>query len=367
MSRLRDSAVDKLKDIPVHKLRSWLKDNEDVERQRSQLVRIAIFVDSEAPRDVVGWIKEAFDPQMASGRIHVELLEEKKSASVNSETDAAIIICGGSDSLVTAALEGLVRCGVATVMVGHSALDMPQFESPHQEIGQAVGTNRETLLGSLATWLVDVSDKDLAIAANFPFARKAAAQSHIKATASQNAVVGVVPFIPGSDTAVMTANQVKMILEIAAIYGRTISAERIPELLGVAGGGIALRSVARSAIGLVPGAGWLIRGGLGYTGTIAMGNAMIARFELADNPQEAVDAAVDAARQAASQVKENAAAASESAKTATPATVLEMAHNLGDNIARMATQIDISSIINNKGSGEPTADDDEIVIDMGDE
>ena len=52
----------------------------------------------------------------------------------------------------------------------------------------------------LGAWLVGhVPGKRLALAANFDFMRAAVAWGHVKATALQNAVIGGVTFIPGTD------------------------------------------------------------------------------------------------------------------------------------------------------------------------
>jgi hypothetical protein len=45
------------------------------------------------------------------------------------------------------------------------------------------------------------------------------------------------------------------------------------------GGAFAFRTVARQFVGLVPGFGWAIKGGIGATGTIAMGYAAVSYFE----------------------------------------------------------------------------------------
>ncbi len=52
-------------------------------------------------------------------------------------------------------------------------------------------------------------------------------------TAAQNAGVGLVVVIPGADMPVMTANQAKMVLEIAAAYGQPLTVERIKELAAI--------------------------------------------------------------------------------------------------------------------------------------
>jgi uncharacterized protein (DUF697 family) len=105
------------------------------------------------------------------------------------------------------------------------------------------------------------------------------AEDAVKTTAWQNALVGAVTPIAGADMPIMTANQAKMLLQIAAAYGQPLGVDRIKELAAVVGGGLLLRTLARQALITVPVLGWAIKGGIGYTGTYAMGKAAIAYFE----------------------------------------------------------------------------------------
>lgn len=131
----------------------------------------------------------------------------------------------------------------------------------------------------LGGWICDhCRDKKLAFAHAFPFVRRPLATVAVRATSAENAAVGAIAFIPGADMPVMTLNQAKMILQIAAAYGQTIDLARAKELAGVVAGGFLLRAVARQVVGAVPGLGWAIKGGIGYTGTLAMGRAATEYF-----------------------------------------------------------------------------------------
>jgi uncharacterized protein (DUF697 family) len=143
-------------------------------------------------------------------------------------------------------------------------------------------TDGETLLTRLAEWIIRARpDKARAFSANFAFIRPIQVRALITACAIQNATVGAINLIPGSDLPIMTANQAKLALDIAASYGKGLSAGRIPEVAGVVGAGFAYRALARTLLGLIPGVGWVLRAGLGFAGTVATGNAVKARFEAA--------------------------------------------------------------------------------------
>lgn len=117
------------------------------------------------------------------------------------------------------------------------------------------------------------------LAAHLPVLRRAVAGHLVRATARQNGVIGAVVFLPGADMPVMTMNQVRMVLKIAAAYGEELGVDRALELLSVVGAGFGLRAVGRQALDFVPGPGWALKGIVGYTGTIGLGEAALAYFE----------------------------------------------------------------------------------------
>lgn len=117
------------------------------------------------------------------------------------------------------------------------------------------------------------------LARQFPIFRTAAAWQEIQDTAKQNAMIGALP-LPGADMPIMTGNQIKMILRMAAFFDMPMSWDRGRELLAVVGGGLALRTAARQVVKFIPGPGWLLAGGIGYTGTVAMGKAALEYFRM---------------------------------------------------------------------------------------
>jgi uncharacterized protein (DUF697 family) len=117
------------------------------------------------------------------------------------------------------------------------------------------------------------------LAARLPVLRDAVADRLIAHFARQNAVVGVAVFVPGADFPILTANQVRMLMRIADAYGFELDRERIPEVLGVIGSGYGFRMVARSLLGVIPIAGWAVKGGIAYGGTRTLGEAAKRYFE----------------------------------------------------------------------------------------
>jgi uncharacterized protein (DUF697 family) len=122
-------------------------------------------------------------------------------------------------------------------------------------------------------------DSAAPLALRLPALRRAYCDHVVLANASQNAVIGAVVIIPGADMPAMTANQIRMVLKIAAVYGEEIGLDRALEILSVVGTAFVFRTLARQALDFVPGFGWALKGAVGFTGTVALGEAAITYFE----------------------------------------------------------------------------------------
>ena len=134
--------------------------------------------------------------------------------------------------------------------------------------------------GELALRIVRALDEDylVPLAKGYPPFRRAVCEELIRKNARQNAVVGALP-IPGADMPVMTANQARMVLNIAAAHDEELSLERARELLGVLAAGFGLRALSRQVVKLIPVGGWAAAAAIGYAGTVAMGRATMLYFE----------------------------------------------------------------------------------------
>ena len=242
--------------------------------ERERELRIAVFVDVEASDELVDAVQEALRPQTSGARIHVEAVAPGEALVVDAGADAVVAISGPGDTLKPS-IAGSREKFVPTVVLAvgeHS--DVVSRRLGHPILDTVTDSRPEDVVSKLGTWLGDrVNGKRLALAANFAFVRRAVAEESVKATSFQNGIIGAVLIIPGADMPVMTANQAKMVLQIAAAYGVTLGADRIKELAAVVGGGFAFRAIARQFLDFIPGIGWAIKGAVGYSGTLAMGYA----------------------------------------------------------------------------------------------
>lgn len=140
--------------------------------------------------------------------------------------------------------------------------------------------NTRMMSTRMGKWVIAAcKDKVLPLSLAFPFVRRPYATDLVNITSVQNAGIGAVVFIPGADMPIMTLNQAKMLLQIAAAYGQPMTLDRAKELAAVVAGAFACRSAARQIVGLLPVGGWIVKGAIGYSGTLAMGRAAIEYFE----------------------------------------------------------------------------------------
>ena len=117
------------------------------------------------------------------------------------------------------------------------------------------------------------------LAARLPALRPAVCDALVRTASRQNGVIGAAVFVPGVDLPVLTLNQLRLVLRIAAAHGMEVGPARMPEALGIIGAAFGFRTVARSFAGLVPGVGWAVKGGVAYTGTRALGEAAVRAYE----------------------------------------------------------------------------------------
>lgn len=111
------------------------------------------------------------------------------------------------------------------------------------------------------------------LAARLPVLREAVCARLVESFARKNALVGAAVWIPGADMPIMTLNQMRLVMRLAAAHGLDPEPARAAELVGVIGGGLGLRYVGRSLLGMIPIAGFAVRAGVGYAGTKGVGEA----------------------------------------------------------------------------------------------
>ncbi len=136
----------------------------------------------------------------------------------------------------------------------------------------------QDLPGALADLVVaHHGDLVMPLSQQFPLLRVHLARWEVRDTAKQNGLLGLLP-VPGADMPLMTANQLKMLLRIAALFGHPVDWTRSPEGALIVGGGYGLRNLVRWLAQRLPGPKWLLGSLVGYAGTLAVGHGAIAYY-----------------------------------------------------------------------------------------
>jgi len=135
-------------------------------------------------------------------------------------------------------------------------------------------------------------DDGLALARQFPAFRKPVIDRVVMSVARENALFAIATALPNivpsalelpwafgefaSDTAFLTANQVRMAFQIAAACGHDIGfAEQKGALISIAAGAFGWRAIARELAGKIPlGEGLIPKGAIAFAGTFVMGKGL---------------------------------------------------------------------------------------------
>lgn len=249
--------------------------SEEVGRRAAEIraAGVPVMVVTSMPR-LVADMASAYGNPIPEG----DLVAPECVAEYEAEDDAPCVSVGGASAHVSV-FAGIRAKGSAGSAAGSAGSpDDPDAPIPIDAAAAAALDRR------MGEWVVAACrEKRLALALSFPFVRRPLSLEAVSATSLQNAGIGLVLFIPGADMPLMTLNQAKMLLQIAAAYGEPMSAARVKELAAIVAGGFACRSVARQVAGAVPAIGWAVKAGVGYAGTKAMGLAAVEYFECGGN------------------------------------------------------------------------------------
>lgn len=278
--------------IPLD-IRALLSAAFDIEKAKATPVSVNVLIDETVSPDFQAFIRAGFNSQAAHSRVMMSYFPTQ-TPDTSLKTDITVIAAGSSDE-ITVLAQTFRHVGSAVLVVAESAEQIrfcaqaSGVALPEKDLVVPQGSiNDEEVQARLADhigmWIVETDrEKSLAFSLAYPFVRRPLAQHIIVRTAIQNAGVGVVVFVPGADMPVMTLNQAKMVLQIAAAYGYPLEPERVKELAGVLAGALVCRGVARQAVAVVPALGWAIKGAMGYAVTTAIGKAALEYFEQGGN------------------------------------------------------------------------------------
>jgi uncharacterized protein (DUF697 family) len=178
---------------------------------------------------------------------------------------------------------------VLTVILGHTGpAASARGENEHARV--AVTALDANSLAAISSTLLPLfpDDRRLALGRQLPSLRPALFDGLIQETAQANATfaftTGLAETMPlltaplnVGDVVVLTKNQLMLGYRIVLASGRSGEPRKlIGEIVGVLGGGLLFRQIARQLVGLIPVAGLVPKVAIAYTGTWAIGRAIAA-------------------------------------------------------------------------------------------
>jgi uncharacterized protein (DUF697 family) len=178
---------------------------------------------------------------------------------------------------------------VMTIVVGQTG-PAASARGAAEQARVAVTALDDSAVAPVAASLLSMipDDRRLALARQLPRLRPALFDGIIHETAQANAsfalTTGLAETVPVltaplnvGDVVVLTKNQLMLGYRIVLASGRSGEPRKlIGEILGVLGGGLLFRQIARQLVGLVPVAGLVPKVAIAYSGTWAIGRAIAA-------------------------------------------------------------------------------------------
>lgn len=259
-----------------------LSQGRDSRADADEPLRICVLVDLDAPRYLALAVRDVLVPKTPTAAVDVWPLGVQLDA-IDEAPDAAVVIPGASTTDCAEAGRHMARLGVPTCLVVPSTVDAPELglgDAAAALVGVVAASDASVLPRKLSSWLSrSLGEKCVALAAAFPFCRQAVVDGLALRCALENAALGAVSLVPGSDFPLMTTNQAKLAVQMSSCYGASLSPRRAAELAGVVGAGAMYRSCARSVAGLLPGIGNLLKAGIAFGGTMATARGVRASLE----------------------------------------------------------------------------------------
>lgn len=276
--------------IPIENIKELIEAALHIKNSQDKIISVNLLIDDTVDLDFQAFVRSGFNCESPNARVMISYFPSQQP-DVNVSSDIGIIIANSSP-MVGDFVESFQQQSIPCAIICENKLTVLEIANEnHYSLSdddiitipnfKQDETVKQIFADSIGQWIVDhiPDDKRLAFSNAFSFVRHPLANLAIRKTAVQNAGFGVLVFIPGADMPVMTLNQAKMVLQIAAVYGESLDADRIKELVGVVAGGFLFRGISRQLCSVVPILGWAIKGGIGYVGTVTMGRAALDYFE----------------------------------------------------------------------------------------
>lgn len=201
----------------------------------SASVNILMFVDNTANDSLVAEVRNLFLTKVSYVKFQLAYFD-KVPNNIDGTADMAIVLAGDS----ACANELAQKCrdnGVpAYIICEAKAAFVPAATFAGDFIRTSVNSTDSVnvMQEALAKWIAAIcTAKKFEFARAFPFVANPIALESVHLTAIENAAIGFVPFLKGADFPIMFVNQLKMLGQIAAVYGVDFDMKMLKEAAGV--------------------------------------------------------------------------------------------------------------------------------------
>jgi uncharacterized protein (DUF697 family) len=191
--------------------------------------------------------------------------------------DAAVLVrvlAGEPTDEDLAAVRAADRAGVPVIAVqtsGDESTELPYVLATDVVVcPPGAGFPQEKILERAAERL---GDYGTSLAARVPALRDPVCDELIEIFSRRNGIIGAAVFVSGADFPVLTLNQLRLVLRIAAAHGVEIDQTRLPEVAATVAAGFGFRAATRKLIGAVSAPRFVVKGTVAYAGTRAVGEA----------------------------------------------------------------------------------------------
>lgn len=282
--------------IDIGKMR---KVAEDIQLDIDVNININVYLDKTCDENMINSICDYFEE--ADNTVSINYIPiEKTELHLDYNPDFAVIISGQNDDCALC-YEALVENHIAAFIVTVDpknfidAAKINRIRVPRENLicpniksyTTSVDDEGESFIDldrynvsmdldikdKIVKWLYNFAyTAEIIYAAKFPFLRSKIATSLINSCSFENAGIGLIKILPGADLPLMTLNQARMILELAAIYGYSIDEDRILEIVTVVISAFGMRYLSQYVKKATPIAGFIVDGASGLIATQALGN-----------------------------------------------------------------------------------------------
>lgn len=269
------------------KLNSKFFNNEmqKVSLEANREIDVLIYMDRSADGELCAHVRSLLMSNSPNVRVQIIYFDDNLP-TVCESADFAIIVAGKNNKIVEFA-DQLKESGIAVFVCANSLDDIREAENYSNKKLQLgdycvydASVSKDIFSNRLGQWIAAVCpDKKIALPLAFSFVAKHMATDVVNATAVQNAGIGMAVFLRGADFPIMVANQLKMLFEIASMYGKTIDQSLLKEIAGVICCGFFGRKISRISSKVLPLPKMATSSLSAFVVTKTLGSALIEYFD----------------------------------------------------------------------------------------